>query len=141
MTRTPAELSYETCLRLLGEGEVARAAVCTPDGPHIVPVNYSLVDDEAVVFRTTPYSVLGMHSWSGPLAVEIDHFDIEEHTGWSVLATGPGSLLDDADGLERIRTFRDPGPWAGGQRWLYVMLRWQSLTGRRIGPPGVTMAG
>lgn len=139
--RIPAELSYESCLRLLRDGDVGRVAVCTPDGPRIVPVNYTVVDDEAVVFRTTPYSVLGVHAWSGRLAFEVDHLDHEEHTGWSVVAAGPGTRVEDPDELARIRTFRDPDSWAGGQRWLYVSLRWHELTGRRIGPSSVTMTG
>ncbi len=54
----PRELSQQECLQLLSHEEVARVAVCTPTGPHIVPVNYVVVDD-AIVFRTAPYSVLG----------------------------------------------------------------------------------
>lgn len=139
--RVPAELTYEDCLALLRQGEFGRVAVCTPDGPRIVPVNYAVVDDEAIVFRTTPYSVLGVHARESRLAFEVDQVDREGHTGWSVVASGRGSPLEDRDELARIRTFRDPQPWAGGQRWLYILLRWQDLTGRRIGPAGVTMAG
>jgi uncharacterized protein len=139
--KIPAELPYDTCLQLLRDGEVGRVAVCTPDGPRIVPVNYA-VDDERIVFRTTPYSALGMHSWGGGrLAFAIDHVDSEEHTGWSVVATGPGQLVEDGEELRRIRDLHDPQPWAGGQRWLYVSLPWQDLTGRRIGPRTATMAG
>ncbi len=76
----PIELPYETCAELLATREVGRVAVCTTDGPRIIPVNYSVVDD-AVVFRTTPYSVLGMHAWRGRLAFEVDDLDPDHHAG------------------------------------------------------------
>jgi nitroimidazol reductase NimA-like FMN-containing flavoprotein (pyridoxamine 5'-phosphate oxidase superfamily) len=139
--RIPAELPYDTCLSLLRQGSVGRAAVCTPDGPRIVPVNYAVVDDDTVVFRTAPWSVLGTHAWNERLAFEVDEVDPEHQTGWSVVASGRGSLIEDPEEMSRIRAFHDPVPWAGGQRWMLVALRWQDLTGRRIGPPTATMAG
>ena len=57
----------------------------TPDGPHIIPVNYSVVDD-AVVVRTSPYSLLGTHGRNTVLAFEIDSFDHAYQHGWSVMA-------------------------------------------------------
>ena len=35
--------------------------------------------------------------------------------------------------IEHIREVRDPRPWAGGGRNLYLRLRWTELTGRRLG--------
>jgi nitroimidazol reductase NimA-like FMN-containing flavoprotein (pyridoxamine 5'-phosphate oxidase superfamily) len=137
----PAELDYTTCLSLLRQEEVGRVAVCTSDGPRIVPVNYAVVDDDALVFRTTPYSALGTHADGGQLALEIDQIDAEQKSGWSVVAAGTGAFLDDPHDARRVHTFREPGPWAGGQRWLYVTLQWSQLTGRAIGPIGATMAG
>ncbi len=128
----PIAIPYEKCRELLSGGVVGRAAVCTPSGPHIVPVNYAVVD-EAVVFRTAPYSILGTYSWNTALAFEVDHLNYEDHTGWSVVATGRGSMVDDDDELARIRSFWEPRPWAGGTRQLYVRLQWTELTGRRIG--------
>lgn len=137
----PAELDYTTCLSLLRAEEVGRVAVCTSDGPRIVPVNYTVVDDDTLVFRTTPYSALGTHGAGGRLALEIDRLDTDQKSGWSVVAAGTGALVDDAHELRRSPAFRDPGPWAGGQRWLYITLRWTQLTGRAVGSVGATMAG
>jgi nitroimidazol reductase NimA-like FMN-containing flavoprotein (pyridoxamine 5'-phosphate oxidase superfamily) len=138
---TFAELPYDTCLTLLREHEVGRVALCTADRPHIVPVNYSVVDDDMVVFRTTPYSALGTHANGGRLALEIDRVDIENRSGWSVVASGTGSFVSDSAELRRIHVFRDPDPWAGGQRWLFVGLRWTELTGRVVGSRGAAMVG
>ena len=43
-------------------------------------------------------------------------------------------MIEDPDELAAIRAFWNPRPWAGGaQRLLYVRLRWDELTGRRLG--------
>ena len=57
-----------------------RVALCTDSGPQIVPVNYSVVED-SIVFRTTPYSVLGTYAWKTRLAFEVDHIDYEQRQG------------------------------------------------------------
>ena len=54
------EMTAEECLELLHGGVVGRVAMCTPMGPRIVPVNYAMYDD-AIVFRTIPYSELGTY--------------------------------------------------------------------------------
>lgn len=133
---TPVELPYLKCAELLASGDVGRVAVCTPEGPRIVPVNYSVVD-ETIVFRTTPYSVLGTYAWTTELAFEVDGFQSAHRTGWSVVATGRGTLIEDRDELARIRSSWDPEPWAAGHRMLYVGLAWRDLTGRRVGPVSV----
>ena len=130
--REPRELTERECRDLLAAGGVGRVAVCTPDGPHLVPVNYA-VHDDSVVFRTTPYSVLGKLAWHQRLAFEVDHLDHENWRGWSVVAAGPGEMVEAGDELAAIRTFWDPRPWAAGQRLLYVRLRWDRLTGRKLG--------
>ena len=135
----PIELPYATCEELLTTQEVGRVAVNTADGPRIIPVNFAVFDD-SIVFRTTPYSVLGTHAWNSRMAFEVDLIDPEQRTGWSVVATGRGSVVEDDVELRRIQSAPHPTPWAGGQRWLFVRLRWDDLTGRRIGP-AVTMAG
>jgi nitroimidazol reductase NimA-like FMN-containing flavoprotein (pyridoxamine 5'-phosphate oxidase superfamily) len=128
----PVELDHDTCLDLLTGSVVGRVAVCTPDGPHIIPVNYAVIDG-SVVFRTTPYSVLGANAWIGRLAFEIDHLDHERRKAWSVVAHGRGEMVEDAGELAAVRAIGDPQPWAAGNRALYVRLRWTTLTGRRLG--------
>ena len=128
----PVELSVKECVDLLNGGIVGRVAMCTPIGPRIVPLNYAMSDD-AIVFRTMPYSELGTYGWDTDLAFEIDHLDYEKHQGWSVVAIGRASMVEDPDELRAIRAGWDPTPWVGGRRYLYIKLRWRDLTGRRIG--------
>ncbi len=128
----PTELSYSKCRELLGGGVFGRVAVCTPEGPRILPVNYSVVS-ESVVFRTSATGVVAAHDWASPIAFEVDHVDYADHKGWSVVATGRGQRVEDADELAHIKRTWDPSPWAGGIRPLYVRMRWDELTGRRLG--------
>jgi hypothetical protein len=128
----PMELTRQECERLLRGGVVGRAAVSTPTGPHIVPVNYSVVDD-AIVFRTSPYSVLGTHGRNAQIAFEVDCLDYENYSGWSVVAHGRGDAVTDPDELAQIREQWPARPWADGHRHLHLRIRWTELTGRGLG--------
>jgi nitroimidazol reductase NimA-like FMN-containing flavoprotein (pyridoxamine 5'-phosphate oxidase superfamily) len=130
----PHELSSDECSMLLRTGVVGRIAFTTPDGPHIIPVNYSVVDDSIIV-RTAAYSVLGTYGIVAKVAFQIDQVDYEYWTGWSVLARGRTEAIADADEIQRINQAWAPHPWAAGQRNLYLAVRWTELTGRRLGPP------
>jgi len=133
--RDPIDLTPDECRRLLSAGVAGRIALSTPDGPHIIPVNYAVVDD-AIIIRTSPYSVLGTHGRNTLLAFEVDQFDHHYQVGWSVVARGRGEVLTDPDEVEHIRTTWEPRPWAAGNRRLYLRLRWAELSGRRIGESG-----
>jgi hypothetical protein len=126
------ELSYAECRGLLVRQRAGRVAVSTPDGPHIVPLNYSVVD-ESIVFRTTPFSVLATYARNAKLAFEVDHFRDEQQLGWSVVARGRADVVTDPAELDRIRKVAPPAPWADGARNLYFRLGWQELSGRALG--------
>jgi nitroimidazol reductase NimA-like FMN-containing flavoprotein (pyridoxamine 5'-phosphate oxidase superfamily) len=128
----PMELSYAKCRDLLGSGVFGRVAVCTPEGPRILPVNYSVVS-EAIVIRISDDGLLATYGPDAPMSFEVDHVDYADHKGWSVVATGRGQRIDDPDEVARIKRTWDPRPWAGGDRPLYVRLAWDELTGRRLG--------
>ncbi|WP_051551942.1 pyridoxamine 5'-phosphate oxidase family protein [Nocardioides sp. URHA0020] len=126
------DLSPVQCEQLLRAGIAGRVALSTPDGPHIVPVNFSVVGD-AIIVRTSPYSVLGTHGRDAVLAFEVDQFDHDRWRGWSVVARGRADVVTDPLDLERIRTTWEPRPWAAGGRNLYLRVRWTELTGRQVG--------
>ena len=126
------ELSYSECEALLRAGVTGRVALSAPDGPQIVPVNYSVVDG-AIILRTSPYSVLGTYGRGTTLAFEVDHFDHAYHRGWSVVARGRSEVVDDPTEIAHIRSVWEPRPWAGGARALVMRIRWSELTGRQLG--------
>jgi len=126
------DLSTSECETLLRAGVAGRVALVTPNGPHILPVNYSVVDG-AVVIRTSPYSVLGTYGRDTTLAFEVDQFDHDRQRGWSVVARGRAQAVHDTEEIERIRRVRDPRPWVSGSRSLFLRLHWTELTGRQLG--------
>jgi nitroimidazol reductase NimA-like FMN-containing flavoprotein (pyridoxamine 5'-phosphate oxidase superfamily) len=126
------ELSASECESLLRSHDVGRVAVSTPTGPHIVPVNY-IVTEDAIIIRTSPYSVLGTYGRNTTLALEIDGFDHERERGWSVQARGRCGVIEDYAEIAKIREGPQSPPWAGGSRSQYMCLRWSELIGRRLG--------
>jgi uncharacterized protein len=126
------DLEPQECERLLRAGIVGRVALSTPDGPHIVPVNYSVFED-SIVLRTSSYSILGTYGRNAMLAFEVDHIDHERHVGWSVVARGRSWAETDPAEVARIRDAWQPRPWASGSRNLYLRIRWSTLSGRALG--------
>jgi nitroimidazol reductase NimA-like FMN-containing flavoprotein (pyridoxamine 5'-phosphate oxidase superfamily) len=130
----PRMLDPDECLELISRGGVGRVALSTPTGPEIFPVNF-VVDARAIVFRTSPYSVLGTYSWGGEIAFEADEIFPDERQGWSVVAHGRGGIISGLADLERLRSMRQPEPWAAGTRPLYIRLTWSRISGRALGDP------
>ena len=126
------ELSSSECEALLRAGVAGRVALSTPTGPHILPVNYAVVDG-SIVIRTSPYSLLGTYGRGAQLCFEVDQFDYELKRGWSVVVRGRGTFVDDQDELAEIARHWEPRPWATGQRNLVVRIPWTELTGRQLG--------
>jgi nitroimidazol reductase NimA-like FMN-containing flavoprotein (pyridoxamine 5'-phosphate oxidase superfamily) len=131
---TPREISPHECEDLLRSGVIGRVALSTPDGPLIIPVNYTVVDD-TIVIRTSAYSALATYGRDAMLAFEVDHLDQERRSGWSVVARGRAWGETDADELARIRAKTSPRPWAGGSRNIYLRIRWGELSGRALVEP------
>jgi nitroimidazol reductase NimA-like FMN-containing flavoprotein (pyridoxamine 5'-phosphate oxidase superfamily) len=125
------ELGYQECRALLGQGVVGRVAVMTPNGPHIVPVNYWAVR-ESIIVRTTAYSVLGRYGHDSVLAFEVDSLDPSDASGWSILARGRAEMVTDPDDLSDLRREITTEPWAPGVRSMYLRLEYTELSGRRL---------
>ena len=126
------EMSRGECLDLLAAGAMGRVAVSTPEGPHIIPVNYT-VFDQTVVVRTSSYSLLGTYARDAVVALEIDGFDPATRSGWSVVLRGRADVEKDPRTIRAIRAAAPDGPWAGGTRNLYLRLRTDQVSGRAVG--------
>ena len=132
MATTLYELSQRECEDLLRAGTTARVAFVAPDGPHIVPLNYTVVGDDIVV-RTARSSLFGTHGPGSIVALEIDGLDTAREQGWSVVVRGRAATIDDARTLAALRTADRPRPWVAGRRATYIRVRWDEVSGRRIG--------
>jgi uncharacterized protein len=128
-------LDRDTCLELLAADEVGRLAIGGSGAPVLMPVNYAL-DGETVVFRTDPGTKLERAGRWGRAAFEIDAFDREARTGWSVVVTGRLEEVTryDAAMLERV-TGLPLQPWAAGEKQYWLRLVPTQITGRRVEAP------
>ena len=131
--RTGIELiDRDECLRLLGQDEIGRLAVNDGSVPTMFPVNYCL-DGDAIVFRTAA----GTKLECGPRTLacfEIDRFQREERSGWSVVVVGRLDEVTQYDSRTLARVSGLPlDPWADGDKPHWMRLVPTRITGRRVG--------
>ena len=124
------ELDRTECYELLRHGGIGRVLFCAERGPIALPVNFRLRDED-IVLRTGDGSIRGAVAAGGLIGLEADRLDDALGEGWSVLATGHGALVEDAETLQRISAL-DIHSWAGEHRPRVVRLRVDEITGRRI---------
>lgn len=124
-------IAPDECRRLLAGDVVGRLAIVDGGSPAIFPVNYAL-DGEAIVFRTAPGTKLSAGPRS-PVAFEIDDFDRDRRTGWSVVVVGRLEEVTETDGRTLDRVTRLPvEPWSGGDKPHWMRLVPDRISGRRI---------
>lgn len=130
-TRRIEELDVDTCLQLLETHRVGRVGYVEENGePVILPVNY-LLDRGVVVIRTAEGSKVAAAVRKARIAFEVDDFDADLHTGWSVLVKGVADELWERDDMELAQ--RLPlEPLAPGDKEHFLVVLSTSITGRRI---------
>jgi uncharacterized protein len=125
-------LTEQQCAQLLQPGGVGRVGVTIAGLPVIMPVNYAYLDGD-VLFRTGEGTKLDVATQRAVVAFEVDAYDPESRSGWSVLVIGRSSIITDPEELARLDAY-DITPWAYGKRSNYVRLQSELVTGRRIVP-------
>ncbi len=124
------ELKRTECLRLLAHGAVGRVAFTDGALPAVQPVAYHL-DDEEIVFRTKNGSKLAAATRHAVVGFEVDDFDLEARTGWSVLGVGEAyEIVDPARLAALADTHTDP--WVQGHDAHTIAIPLQLVTGRRL---------
>jgi nitroimidazol reductase NimA-like FMN-containing flavoprotein (pyridoxamine 5'-phosphate oxidase superfamily) len=126
-------LSSAECLDRVRAAAIGRLAFVDDGVPVVLPVNHGL-DDTVIVFRTTWGSKLISVEETGLVAFEVDGIDEDRQTGWSVVAKGVASIVDDdadAARLDRLGLHS----WAGadlGEDWVWVRILARDFSGREI---------
>jgi uncharacterized protein len=128
---TLSELGFDECERRLRTGVVGRVALMTPEGPHILPLNYSIIED-AVIVVTSAYSALGTYGPGALVAFEVDHFDVGTRTGWSVVVRGRAAMVESPTEVQSLRRAGAASPWADGSRTLYLRIPQTEVSGRLL---------
>jgi nitroimidazol reductase NimA-like FMN-containing flavoprotein (pyridoxamine 5'-phosphate oxidase superfamily) len=117
-------LTVEECFDLVREQVIGRLAIGSAHGPPFVaPVTFVL-DDKSIVFRSNPgekFDAVDQH-----VTFQVDGFDHQHRTGWSVLLQGRIELADDADVAHL-----DLEPWIG-PRAFWIRLVPEVVTGRKL---------
>lgn len=124
-------LSEAECQEHLTSQAIGRLAVVAGHDPEIFPVNY-VMDGPNVAFRTAAGTKFNASVRSTRVAFEIDGFDEETRSGWSVIVRGRADeVLSSA---ERLRLDGlGLRPWADGERDIWLVIRPEVVTGRRVG--------
>ncbi|MFD0317883.1 pyridoxamine 5'-phosphate oxidase family protein [Streptomyces flavalbus] len=124
-------LDQQECLRLLAKAPVGRIVYTRQALPAVLPVNFALDTDGSVVLRTAPDSDLVRAVDGVVVAFEVDDFDAEAQTGWSVVVTGRASVVTDPAEHERlVRT--GPRSWVADRNGIFLRVEPGLVTGREI---------
>lgn len=130
------ELSAAECLELLKGERVGRLVYQDESGPVAEPVNFA-VAGESLVIRTEGGAKRAAVA-RAVVAFEVDRIDPERRAGWSVIVRGEGEEvpLDEVPALVHELRLADsvpPQPWASGIHKVWLRIRIDRLSGRRLG--------
>src|ERR1700722_3287706 len=99
--RRYAAIPEAECLDLLGRARLGRICFRTYTLVAVRPVNFVL-DGSDLVFRTAVGSKLMTAVSGARVTFEVDDFDPETGTGWSVIAVGIAGLVRDPQQAARV---------------------------------------
>ncbi|MFF3612034.1 pyridoxamine 5'-phosphate oxidase family protein [Streptomyces sp. NPDC002580] len=125
------ELGRQECLRLLARTPVGRIVYTQKALPAVLPINFCLDDDGAVLLRTSASSSLVSAVDGAVVALEADEVDAVSRSGWSVVVTGVAALVTDpAEHARLLRT--GPRSWVPASREVFVRIESELVTGRQL---------
>lgn len=124
-------LSVQECIDLLDQVPVGRVAVTIDALPVILPVNFAVVDG-GVVFRTPAGTKLAAATTGTVVAFEVDSYETDGRTGWSVMVQGVATEVTDPAGLQKIEA-ASVEAWAlDGAADYVVRIELHRVSGRRF---------
>lgn len=133
------ELGPQECLALLATAPVGRIVYTHQALPAVLPVNFKLGSDGAVLLRTSAHSDLARALDGAVVAFEADAVDATEHSGWSVVVTGRAAVVTDTGELDRLDRV-GPRSWVPSPQEVFVRIEPELVTGREL-VRGRTMYG
>ncbi|MCX4744042.1 pyridoxamine 5'-phosphate oxidase family protein [Kitasatospora sp. NBC_01287] len=126
-------LQAEESRARLGTHGVGRVGLATPEGPAVLPVNYTVLAG-AIIYRTAAGTVTAAVEGS-EVAFEVDQVDQARRQGWSVLVVGTVEHITEPEAVRRLTELTAVEPWAGGRRELWVRINPTRVTGRAVRTP------
>jgi nitroimidazol reductase NimA-like FMN-containing flavoprotein (pyridoxamine 5'-phosphate oxidase superfamily) len=128
----PTVLTDARCRTLLRSVDLGRVLLSLDAMPVAFPVNYRLVDEDTIVFRTAAGTKLSRAVDRRLVGFEVDRVDSEAAVGWSVLVLGIASVVTDPGELARLTELnirslsREALPY-------FVKIEIHRLSGRHVG--------
>lgn len=106
------------------------------DAPDLFPVSFA-VEDSSIVFRFSSGTKLEALRHNPRVAFEVDGYDPERGTAWSVVLKGDAALIRNPDDLLDTISL-EVSPWQAGPKSQFVRIVATEITGRsfRIQSPG-----
>ncbi|MET8247651.1 pyridoxamine 5'-phosphate oxidase family protein [Streptomyces sp. NPDC005202] len=125
------ELDRQECLRLLAKVPVGRIVHTRQALPAVLPVNFCLDGDGAVLLRTSAASELARAVAGSVVAFEADEVDAARSSGWSVVVTGRATVVTDPAEQERLARI-GPRSWVPSPEEVFVRIHPELVTGREL---------
>jgi uncharacterized protein len=124
-------LDREECLRLLAAVPVGRVVYTRHALPAVLPVNFTLDQDAAILVRTAANSDLTRAIHGVVVAFEADDFDTATRSGWSVIVTGHAAVVTDPAEHTHLPP---PGPdsWRKTPDQVLVRIEPEMISGREL---------
>ncbi|MFE9021414.1 pyridoxamine 5'-phosphate oxidase family protein [Streptomyces sp. NPDC007808] len=125
------ELERQECLRLLAKAPVGHIVHTRRALPAVLPVNFSLDTDGAVLLCTSAASGMVRANRRRGGRLEADEVDAAAHSGRSAVVTGTATIVTDPAGHDRPARTR-PRPWAPWPDPVLVRIEPELVTGREL---------
>lgn len=123
-------LDREQCMALLATATLGRVGLSSGALPTVLPVNF-LLHDGRILIRSGHGTKLDAALRDAVVAFEVDDFDPQYHSGWSVVVTGVATALEDPELLAAVEQLPLPR-WAPEQLDHVVAISMEMITGRRL---------
>lgn len=131
-------LPESACLQLLSDAEIGRLAVAVDGRPDIFPVNH-LVHDGAIYIRTAEGSKLMSVAINEWVAFEVDGFNQDENTAWSVVVHGTAESVDTVE-VEDFVAALPLHPWNTAPKNRFIRISPTTISGREFVAEGRTVS-
>nr|ALV82352.1 DNA-binding protein [Streptomyces rochei] len=125
------ELNRQESLSRLATAVVGRIVHTREALPAVLPVNFLLEESGAVLLRTSASSELVRAIDGAVVAFEADEVDAAAHSGWSVVVTGPASVVTDPDEHQHLVRI-GPRSWVPWPVEVFVRIEPELVTGREL---------
>lgn len=125
------ELDRQECLRLLEGAPIGRIVHTRHALPAVLPINFCLDSDSAVLLRTSADSELASAVDGVVVAFEADEVDATTRSGWSVVVTGCATVVTDPAEHARL-SLSGPRPWMAIREDVFIRIEAALVTGRQL---------